>query len=226
MSEIANVLSQLEGTRIHDILVEIEEQYGNIAAVQHDWYENTRFLCPDGCGSCCEGFEPDLIESEALYMAAWLIENQNDTALLIADGKFPFNNGDKTCPLFNPDSHWHCSIYGGRAFICRLFGASSFYGKDQKRVWKPCRFYPEDALRAYNATLSHRQYTEEETVSILGEMPPAMSDLMQMSESSADSAKTVLLRDILPETIRRLLWIIQMNGNDNPNGTPSAPLAA
>lgn len=226
MSEIAHVLDQLDGTLLHDILVDVENQYENIAQVQKTWYEKTKFLCPDGCGKCCVGFEPDLMESEVLYMAAWLIENQYENALKIADGKLPFDNGDKTCPLFNTDSPYHCSIYGGRAFICRLFGASSFYDKTQRRVWKPCRFYPADALRSYSPLLSHRQFSEDEVAAILGDMPPAMSDLMQMSETATESNKTVLLREILPETISRILWVIHMNGNDNPNGTPSAPIAA
>lgn len=166
MSEIQNILKKLEGTLVHDILVEVEKDYLRIAAQQKEWYDKTKFLCPDGCGKCCINFEPDLTEPEVLYMAAWLIENQSEKAESISNGKFPFSNG-KTCPLYNAEDKYHCSIYGGRAFICRLFGASSAYSKD-----------------------------------------------------------TVLLRDILPETINKLYWIIAMNGNDNPNGSPNAPVAA
>lgn len=33
------------------------------------------------------------------------------------------------CPFFDPNSKYHCTIYNGRASICRLFGASGFRDK-------------------------------------------------------------------------------------------------
>lgn len=226
MSEIQNVLEKLEGTLLYDVLVQIENDYLNIAEKQHDWYAKTNFLCPDGCGACCVNFEPDLMEAESLYMAAWLIENQPEVAEKIADNKFPFDNG-KTCPLFNPDSEYHCSIYGGRAYICRLFGASSFYSKEQKRTWRPCKHYPEEMLKEYNPFLEHKTYSEEETINFIGEIPPAMSDFLQSSASFGTESKgTVLLREILPAAIRKIYWIIDMNDNNNPNGSPQTPMAA
>ena len=168
------------------------------------------------------------MEGEALYMAAWLIENQNDIALQIAQNKFPFDNG-KTCPLFNSASPYHCSIYNGRAFICRLFGASSFRSRNGDKTWRPCKFYPENMLAAHKPPLAKNQYYENETLQVLGAVPPLMSDFTEAIAASA-SGETELIRDILPSTIRRLLWLINMNdnGNDNPNGSPSGapPMAA
>ncbi|MCR5290372.1 MAG: YkgJ family cysteine cluster protein [Treponema sp.] len=224
MSLIANVLKQLEGTSIHDILIRIEESYERIADEQGIWYKKANFLCPDGCGKCCQGFEPSVYTGEALYMAAWLLENQREKALQIAEGTFPFDNGEQTCPLFNPDSAYHCSIYGGRPFICRLFGASSFRSKNGEKMWRPCKFYPDSVLKDHNPPLQKRQYTEDETITVLGAVPPLMSDL---TESSVSAEETHFIRTILPETIRCLLWIIAMNDNDTPNGSPSnTPLAA
>lgn len=230
MSEIQNVLDRLNGTLVYDVLVQIEQDYKTIYEVQKSWYEKTNFLCPDSCGKCCINFEPDLMEAEALYMAAWLIENQNETAKKISEGTFPFDNG-KTCPLYNPDSDYHCSIYGGRGYICRFFGASSFYSKDHEKIWKPCKHYPESLLKKHNPPLEHRQYSKAETENFLGEIPPAMSDLLESSASfGTDSKKTFLLREILPAAIKRIYWLLSMNDNNNPNGspngTPTAPKAA
>lgn len=230
MSDIPNVLEKLEGTSLYDDLVQIENDYENIAVVQHEWYVKTDFNCPDACGKCCINFEPDLMEPEALYMAAWIIEHQPEIAEKISTGKFPFDNG-KTCPLYNAVSKYHCSIYGGRAFICRLFGASSFYSKDQKPVWRPCKHYPEDLLQAHFPPLEHKQYSAAETVEKIGAIPPVMSDFLESSASFAtDSKKTILLREILPAAIKKIYWIINMNGNDNPhgspNGSPNTPMAA
>lgn len=226
MSQIASVLEKLEGTFIYDVLVNMESAYERVSEEQGEWYKKAKFTCTSGCGECCVNFEPDLFECEALYMSAWLLENQRDVAIAIADGKFPFPR-EKGCQFFNFNSPYHCSIYGGRAFICRLFGACSSYSKDGKKVWRPCKFYPSSVLAAHNPPLEHRQYSAEEIEEKLGSVPPAMGDLMQTALSFIpDSEKTVLIREILPATIKKLLWIINMNDNDNPNGSPNAPLAA
>ncbi len=228
MSHITDVLEKLEGTSVYDTLIQMEAAYERIADEQKEWYDAAKFYCPDGCGHCCEGFEPDLMEGEALYMAAWLLENQNEIALQIARNNFPFDNG-KTCPLFNSASPYHCSIYNGRAFICRLFGASSFRSRNGDKTWRPCKFYPENMLAAHKPPLAKKQYSENETLQVLGAVPPLMSDFTEEIAASA-SGETELIRDILPSTIRRLLWLINMNdnGNDNPNGSPSGapPMAA
>lgn len=223
MSQITDVLEKLKGTSVYETLLQMEAAYERIAQEQKKWYDAAKFVCPEGCGHCCEGFEPDLMEGEALYMAAWLIENQNEVALKIAEEKFPFDNGSKTCRLFNSASPYHCSIYNGRPFICRLFGASSFRSRDGQKLWRPCKFYPEDMLAAHNPPLAKKQYSELETEKILGAVPPLMNDLTESIAASA-AGETELIHNILPSTIRYLLWLINMNdnGNDNPNGSPLA----
>lgn len=223
-SEIPKILKQLEGTSVHEILVKTENIYKKIFEAQKIWYENSNFFCPSGCGACCAVFEPDLLECEALYMAAWLLENQKKTALEIAKNNFPFDNG-KACPLYDKNSSAHCSVYFGRAFICRLFGASGSKNKNGKPVWKPCKFYPKNLLNNFNPPIEHKEYGEEETLKLFGAIPPVMSDLVQESIAFfPNSEKTDLLRNILPKAIRFLMWIINMN--NNPNGSPNSPAAA
>ncbi len=226
MTQIPNILKKLGGTSVYDTLLGIESSYARIQKEQSDWYEKCSFTCPEGCGSCCHGFEPDLFEGEVLYMAAWLLENQEEKAKKIADGEYPFHHEDGTCPLYNPDTPYHCSIYGGRPFICRLFGASSFRSRTGEKVWRPCKFYPEEMLKKHNPPLEKKQYSESETIEFLGAVPPLMSDMTENARSSSNG-ETKLLHEVLGEKIRYLLWLIAMNdnGNDNPNGTPS-PKAA
>ncbi len=205
MSEIPTILKKLKGTSEQQILVEIEAAYERIDQEQKGWYEKSEFLCPQGCGDCCAHFEPDLMVSEALYMGAWLLEHQPVMAHSVAEEKFPFYDKEH-CQFFNPDSSLHCSIYGGRPFICRLFGASGVRSKSGELVWKPCRFYPSEQLAMHIPPLMHRQYSSEELIQIFGTVPPDMGALM-----SGTDADTVLLRDILPKIIRHLLFIIGMN---------------
>ena len=221
MSEISNILEKLKGTVEYQVLTEIESAYEHINQEQNVWYAKSGFRCPYGCGDCCAHFEPDLMVSESLYMGAWLLENQPAEAKDIAEGNFPFYAEDH-CPFFNTESPFHCSIYGGRPFICRLFGASGVKSKSGKLVWKPCRFYPSELLAKHIPPLQHRQYSSDDLMQIFGTLPPDMGDLILGTD-----ADTVLLRDILPKIIRHLLFIIGMNdnGSDNPNGTPNGSAA-
>lgn len=211
MSEISSILEKLRGTREAEILTFMEEAYGKITSEQGKWYEESKFFCPSGCGECCRNFEPDLLEAEALFMAAWLIDNQPEVAQQLAQGVFPFPR-EKGCQLWDEFNPYHCTIYGGRASICRLFGASAFLSKNRELVWKPCKFYPAEELAKHNSVLSHRQYSKAEVNQIFGTEPPVMSNLMEeVVASNPDNKDTHLIRHILPDTVRKLLWISSLN---------------
>ena len=204
------IIEKLSGTHEAETVEKVHEIYEKIQLQQAEWYEKSQFLCPEGCGECCRNFEPDLLECEALYMAAWLLENQPEVADEVCNEKYPFPQ-NKGCPFWNENLDYHCTIYGGRPFVCRLFGACGNRGKDGSIVFKPCRFYPAEKLSLHNPPLSHKQYTQEETQSIFNCLPPVMSDLMEAAVSIVpDSQETKLIREVLPETVRRLKWILSM----------------
>ena len=93
---VEKILNQLKGTNEAEIIFQMENAYNKISNEQNKWYEKSCFTCVSGCGECCRNFEPDLLECEALYMAAWLMENQPETANKIAEEKFPFEK-NKGC---------------------------------------------------------------------------------------------------------------------------------
>ena len=133
------------GTVIYDILTAVDSLYNNIDTDQKLWKTRSPMHCPDGCGSCCVHFEPDVYEAEALYLAAWMLEHQTERADRIAEAeRDSFACGDG-CFLFDPDSPYHCTVYGGRCLICRLFGFSGDHGKDGTIRWKPCRYMEPSA---------------------------------------------------------------------------------
>lgn len=206
-TELQSILHKLEGTREEEILQQMQKLYTKISDVQVEWYNKSGFTCPQGCGECCRNFEPDLLDCEALYMAAWLIENQSEVADKIQEGNFPFpeNNG---CPFWNVNNEYHCTIYGGRAFICRFFGACGSKNKEGKPVFKPCKFYPTEILEAHKPPLSHRQYSEQELLNIFGTLPIVTTDIMEETVSlNPDNQSTQLIRNILPKFIKHLRWI-------------------
>ena len=209
-SEIKNILNILNGTCEQEILKQMQQYYSQIAEAQAEWYSKSNFTCLKGCGECCRNFEPDLLECEATYMAAWLLENQKEVAEKVSQGYFPFPD-NKGCPFWNEEASYHCTIYGGRPFICRFFGACGSKSKDEKEVFKPCKFYPTEKLAEHKPPLEHRQYRESEVQEIFGALPPVMSDFMEGAVSlTPDNHSTKLLREVLPDTINHLKWICNL----------------
>lgn len=204
-----SVFENLKDTCEGKIAAEIEKLYAELEKQQSDWYKKTKFTCNSGCGMCCHNFEPDLTEAEANFMVLWLIQNQRQTAEKLLEEN---ENPSKTCIFFNAENDYHCSIYGARPFICRLFGASSFYSKNRSLVWRPCKFYPEEKLSDFG--LSHRQYSKDMAKKILGEVPPAMSDIMaQAMAVSPENKSTEPLRKILPRKIQHIFFLLKCCGN-------------
>lgn len=209
-NELEDILKKLKNTREEEILRQMQGLYSQIAEAQSVWYEKSGFTCPEACGECCRNFEPDLLDCEAVYMGAWLLENQKETAEMVAQNSYPFPD-NKGCPFWDEKAAYHCTIYGGRPFICRFFGACGSKAKDGSLAFKPCKFYPAEKLAEHKPPLSHRQYSADEVKEIFGVLPPVMTDLMEGAVSiNPDNHTSKLIRDILPETINRLKWICDM----------------
>ena len=216
-NELQGILKNLKGSHEEEILIKMQELYSKIANMQDSWYKKSSFTCPSGCGECCRNFEPDLLDCEATFMAAWLLENQNEVALKVSKGEFPFPM-NKGCPFWDENSPYHCTIYGGRAFICRLFGASASKSKHGKAVFKPCKYYPVQFLEEHKPPLAHRQYSDSEIMEFFGSYPPNTTDFMEAAISlNPDNHSTSLIRDILPSAINKLLWISSMNNSNTAN---------
>ena len=207
-----NILEKIKGTYEYDIITALDAIYREIERQQAQWLASSRLSCVDGCGKCCVNFEPDVLESEALYLACFLLSNQEEKARTILDGSYvpPRQNAEAGCFLFDEISPYHCTVYGGRCCICRLFGYSGARGKDGTKRFKPCRFYGDDKKLA---PLTHREYTESELRALFGDTPPAMSDIMEkVLALTPDSAGTTRpLRQALPDALRRILFLLQFS---------------
>lgn len=110
MSEVDEIISKIDGTHEAEIIAALADKYGDIFEKQGEWYEKSKFLCPEACGECCRNFEPDLLECEALFMAAWLIQNQPEIARQVAENHFPFPR-ESACQFWNENEAYHCSIH-------------------------------------------------------------------------------------------------------------------
>ena len=80
------IREKIEGTYEGEIIEKLDLVYKKIAQEQKEWRDACGFDCVEGCGKCCVNFEPDILESEALYLASWMLDNKRETAEKIIDG--------------------------------------------------------------------------------------------------------------------------------------------
>lgn len=211
----------LEGTSIYPLIQNMENIYRMIAEQQQLWKENGPFSCSHGCGKCCENFEPDILEEEALYLACWLLEHQLEKAQQLMNGTYnaPLGPEKQGCIFYDPETPYHCTVYGGRTLICRLFGFSGDRGKDGNIRWRPCRFYPKDTMPAeYN-----RQLSQIEMQTLFGAVPPAMDSVMQqVLMMHPGSTQTTPLREAVKRALRSINFLLYLTrGGNSPNSGPS-----
>lgn len=222
-------LNKLKGTCEYEMLAGLDAVYTTIEKQESEWKTASGITCTGGCGTCCVAFEPDVLDCEALYLALWLIENEPAAARAIRDRTYPMERTDNPagCFLYDPENSYHCTVYGGRCIICRLFGYTGDHGKDNNTRWKPCRFLPEAILKSHNPPLEHRQYESAELTQLFTSLPPVMSDIMSqvLPLSPGSSGKTRPLREILPEAVQRMQFILMyntLNPEDPDNSTPES----
>ena len=231
------------GTVIYDILTSVNALYNDIDSSQKLWKTRSPMQCPNGCGSCCVHFEPEVYEAEALYLAAWMLEHQSERADRIAEADVDsFTRGDG-CFLFNPDSPYHCTVYEGRCLICRLFGFSGDHGKDGTIRWKPCRYMQPSGIAGNAAggisgstangigtvqeVQTGRQYGQEEMMRLFGAVPPYMgaasSSLLALNP---DDTYPRPLRIALPAAIKKLKMLLRFITPPEPDCPSPHPLSA
>lgn len=217
---LQQILQKIKDTHEYEILRALEQVYSGIEKREGEWKEKSKIRCPENCGRCCIHFEPYISEGEALYLAAWLLENEPGTAKAIIDGTFLAKPGVQKdgCPLFDPAGKHHCTVYGGRCLVCRLFGFSGDNGRQEERRFRPCKFLPPETLADHVPRLEHRQYEEWELRKIFGALPPAMSDFSEQTieiEPGAESAPEPL-RKALPKALAKLEFLLYAEEGKDP----------
>jgi len=228
--------NRLKGLGEFALLDGLDRVYRRIERRQKNWKKKVGSLCPDGCGNCCVPFEPHVYDCEALYMAMYLIAYEPAAAKAIRDGSYPMQREDNSagCFLFDMQNEYHCTVYGGRPLICRMFGYCGDRGKDGSIRWKPCRHLPEELLSSREPPLEHREYGAEELLATIKALPPSMNDFMEevLSLDPGKSSATRPLREALPEALRRLQFLLAyakasrtdgQDGGDDDNTPPNSP---
>lgn len=222
---------KFEGTVVYTVLTAIDSLYKNIEAAQKPWKQTCPMQCPEGCGRCCAHFEPNIYEAEALYLAAWMLEHQSERAEYIIETDDTCRTNTDACILFDPDNPYHCTVYGGRCLICRLFGFSGDHGKDGHIRWKPCR-HMQCSDTIVEQSCMHpgqlrRQYEQEEMLHLFGTVPPYMGAFSAaLLALNPDDTHPRPLRSALPAAIKKLKMLLRFLTPPEPDCPSPHPLSA
>nr|WP_319472442.1 YkgJ family cysteine cluster protein [uncultured Sphaerochaeta sp.] len=212
MDSIEDLMIAFEGTYVGQSMAGLVELYSTIENQTSVFCTQYDIACGSGCGTCCEHFMPDITVSEARLVAAYLLFVKKDETLIeTLDGARGNTSGP--CPLYNPDSPYHCTVYQARPLICRLFGACANQGKDGRAVFRRCKYNAEQTMPSSL---------------IMDEDVPVMQDYSYALRSLDDgNGKVGYLSDMVSTLIEQLRFLANMLNQDdtNPDDTPT-PLAS
>jgi uncharacterized protein len=131
---------RLAGTSASEALEALHAVYAEVETVTSRFSLESGVACPSGCGGiCCRNFEPDVMEAEALYLAAWLVESGSEAASRLPDAEGP-SAGARAgrCPFWDEGGGGACLVYPARGLVCRLFGFSAVRGAKGEKSFGLC----------------------------------------------------------------------------------------
>ncbi len=225
MSNIDLLPSGLRSSSIAQALGPLADIYDRVSAAQRVWMDATPYRCPDACGSCCEGFEPELLDVEAWFLAAWILKNQPELL-----SRLERKRQTGACAFADPDTSFHCVVYGGRPLICRLFAFSGDRDKNGRPRFIPCKKME---------VAGKRQLNEQELLARYQLIPPLMDCFSREAEALVPGDKRRPLREAVKTAEGKLRYLMELytdhatiefpqnkGDNDNPDGTnPPLPRA-
>jgi len=120
------------------LLKQLAELYEEVDRRLKAFASQTGIACLEGCGSCCEHFEPEILPVEALALANYLYRYGQ----LSGWEKLTLSRPEGSCPFYCAGSPTHCSVYPARPLVCRLFGFSGIYDKYGRVSYVSCKKMP------------------------------------------------------------------------------------
>lgn len=225
-----DIAERLPACAARERLAALEELYARADEAVRRFQDAAGLSCPFGCGSCCEGFVPDILPAEAEYLAAYLAVAEPERAYALAASGLEaaaYPGGRLGCPLYRPDTPYHCSVYEARPLICRLFAFSAVRDKRGEPSYSLCRLMP-DATVAPGL-----RRAAGEGLRAFGSVPaPVMADFG--SEAAAlcpAGGERGPLPERLEAALSKILFLIGLSDNadpenDGPDLSPPLPNAS
>lgn len=196
----------LENTSVATTIMNLKALYTEVDTEIDNFQKQSKLSCIEGCGSCCERFMPYLESAQALVLALFLIENKPDSIDAIINSKAQF------CPLYNPHSNYHCTVYEARPLICRMFGFCGVLNKNEEKSFSLC--FRKKELEAQSETQSElqkqSQFTASEIKDHFGAYPPVMSYFGSKLQSlKADESKELPLPEAIQNAVQKIYLLKQ-----------------
>lgn len=234
MKNLEELYEMMPGTFVVETLTQLRDIYDELENTTENFRKNYHISCPEGCGSCCERFIPDITSAEARMVAAYLLFVKQDLeALKMLEShlegihfmkKSCMDDGDAVdasltgCPLYDPDNPYHCTVYPARPLICRLFAASASDSKEGKSVFRRCKLDTGNTMPLY-LDLSDADPA-------LGEIPLMRDYGFRVRAVGGGNDEIQLLPKAVLEAAAQLRFIAQMLGigespDSNPDDTPT-----
>lgn len=212
-----DILNILPRSLLAERLEALAYLYRRSDAAVAEFAERSGVACPAGCGSCCEGFVPDIVPLEAAYLAAYLAGADKPLAYSIAANGLEARSRDDGrvgCPLYADDNPYHCTVYEARPLICRMFAFSATRDKLGAPTFAVCR--------KGTSLGGVRSAKGDALIEAFGVEPPVMADLG--SELASIEPESSGSRKPLPEAVRealsRVLFLVGMPDSEILDGGP------
>lgn len=211
MEQLNALCERFSGTSISGQWRDLLDLYTRIELETDAFRQAFAVHCPDGCGTCCEHFVPDLSTLEASLVAAYLlfVKQDADAERRLVES---MENPGTSCPLYNPDSPFHCTVYPVRGMICRLFGACPSEDKTGKPVFRKCKYNTDESAQPL---LGPQQFGDDHAA-----IPTMQRYALHFSSIASDS-ESLTLADAVVRQMRRLLFLasyLTEGSNDDDNG--------
>ena len=218
-----SIEEELASTRVGEELARLRSIYGELEQKQKEFCSCFDLRCPEGCGSCCRDFTPDITELEADFLAYGLIaEGLDGTVLEQLEGGAAGEHGDtdgehggiasmtRGCPFFREQGPYHCTVYKWRPLVCRLFGAAASTDKNDHPVFRHCKWNPLTQDIPTEELEAHR-----ELLVLMNEYG------LMLEESDPDCTERLLIPEILPRAIRKVRMMLEFAEAES-GGLPQA----
>lgn len=192
MRDLEWMLALLPGTAIAENVRRIFDAYRGLDADIASFQALSGIGCPEGCGRCCEETDPEVTQTEADFIALYLVYSRRDAIGAL-------NPRHRGCIFYDPFGPLHCTIYGARPLLCRAFAFTSVRDKAGNPIFRYCRHMPAAGERVLTAEGINRLFpVSPPEISLYGIRIDALSDKggsgrVPLSQGIARSIGRVLL---------------------------------
>ena len=197
MNSCSWVDEALPGTSVATRSRELIALYSDLDAAVDLTRASGELRCPDGCGKCCEHFDPPVTTVEAELVALHVATGRASPRRASGLGEAG------RCAFYDPDASLHCSVYPARPLVCRSFGFTATADKNGRPRFAYCRHMPSRTAR---------HLTGARLAAAFPSMPPVVESLgirILVLAGQSEAGKQPLSRAV-EDALRKIRTLIDL----------------